>query len=265
MERPPPKEMIPVARDVLVMLKSRVMNFDAMLKTNEKLKVEIEELKDQVKQANEETEKAKNEAEKANLNALRIDPPKADKIVQVEVVSMKPKVATKSCQTDSDASSAKPEKPKPKNFIPFFNAKNILIKKQKPKRVKFFKEGPLLIEPLERPKGSNLLPGHRPCLKIRENEFTLPDAKEIEFPKNSVKRQPSKPLKRKAQPPSSDEKGPKTPKRSKNNTSTSPSTSPAMKKQSPVKVQTSPVKANQKRYIQLPRTPYSVDKNFSAI
>ena len=241
----PSKEMIPVARDVLVMLKSRVMNFDAMLKTNEKLKVQIEELKEQVKQANEETELAKNEAKEA-LKSIPIDPPKADKMVQADAA--KPKVATKSCQTDS-VETAKPEKPKPKNFIPFFNAKNIMIKKQKPKRVKFFKEGPLLNEPLQIPRGSNLLPGHRPCLKIIPNEFTLPDAKEVELP---VKRQPSKPLKRKALP-SSDEKGPKTPKRSKSNTSASPSSSsPVIKNQSPVKVQSpakvqSPVKIKQKR------------------
>ena len=138
-------------KKMLLLLKQRVHNVDDLIKQVAEANV----MKAQMK-SNESKIEEKPKEKSAT----------AETSTQTEI-----QMKSSSCQTEKEAES-KTATPK-KNFIPFFNAKN-LLKTKKPapppppqKLVKFFKEGPLHNDTSTVPRGSFQLPGFRDALSLR--------------------------------------------------------------------------------------------------
>ena len=137
-------------KKMLLLLKQRVHNVDDLIK--------------QVAEANVMKAQIKS-------NEFKIEEKSKEKSATTET-STQTEIEMKSafCQTEKEA-EPKTAMAK-KNFIPFFNAKNLLKTKKPPppppKLVKFFKEGPLHNDNNSTvPRGSFQLPGFRDGLSLR--------------------------------------------------------------------------------------------------
>ena len=92
-------------------------------------------------------------------------------VLDKECQTVAPKRRNSSTQTDSEDKSSKP-----KNFISFFNSKNLFAKKPK-KRVKFLKKGSCRQGEIS--SHFSVLPGFLPPPSSAENEYVLPNASQM--------------------------------------------------------------------------------------